>query len=70
MELQENISPSKAALNSGLIIGLVMVTLTFIIYFINYTFLVAAWYGFAVFALFLGWSSTLVYNTVKTLEDL
>ncbi|MDO6440452.1 DUF4199 domain-containing protein [Cyclobacterium sp. 1_MG-2023] len=54
MEQHEKISPTKAALNSGLIVGLVMVSLTFIIYFINYSYLVSAWYGFAVFALFFG----------------
>ncbi|MBR9774246.1 MAG: DUF4199 domain-containing protein [Cytophagales bacterium] len=67
MELQENISPSKAALNFGLIIGLVMVTLTFIIYFINYTFLVAAWYGFAVFALFFG---MVIYFGIQYRKDI
>ncbi|GAB2989105.1 DUF4199 domain-containing protein [uncultured Cyclobacterium sp.] len=54
MEQNEKTSPTKAALNSGLIVGLVMVTLTFVIYFINYSYLVSAWYGFAVFALFFG----------------
>ena len=54
MEQHEKISPTKAALNSGLIVGLVMVTLSFVIYFIDYTYLVSGWYGFGVFALFFG----------------
>lgn len=54
MELQENKSPVKAALNAGLITGLVMLVITFVVYFIDYSFLVAAWYGFAVFSLFFG----------------
>lgn len=45
-------SPAKAALNYGLIIGLVMLSINFIVYFMDYSYLVAAWYGFLVLVLF------------------
>ena len=51
---QQSTSPAMAALKSGVIIGLVMLVISFLIYFIDYSLLVAAWYGFAVFVLFFG----------------
>lgn len=54
MEQLKTNPPSRAALKSGVIIGLLMLVITFIIYFIDYTYLVAAAFGFAVLALFFG----------------
>tara|TARA_R110002124_G_scaffold170608_4_gene338217 strand:- start:29154 stop:29702 length:549 start_codon:yes stop_codon:yes gene_type:complete len=51
---QQSTSPAMAALKSGVTIGLVMLVISFLIYFIDYSLLVAAWYGFAVFVLFFG----------------
>ena len=54
MEQRQTNSPSQAALKSGVIIGLLMLVITFIIYFIDYSYLVAAAYGFSILALFFG----------------
>ncbi|EPR69034.1 DUF4199 domain-containing protein [Cyclobacterium qasimii] len=51
---QQTISPSKAALKPGFVTGLIMLVITFLIYFIDYTYLVSAWYGFASLVIFFG----------------
>ena len=51
---QQTISPSKAALKPGFVTGLIMLVITFIIYFIDYTYLVSAWYGFVSIIFFFG----------------
>lgn len=51
---QPSNSPASSALKSGLIIGLVMLSINFIVYFIDYSYLVAGWYGFFVLVLFFG----------------
>ncbi len=50
MEFYE--SPSRAALRTGLIIGLIMVAFTLGVYFINPSWLVSGWYGFFSLVLF------------------
>ncbi|SHN13288.1 Protein of unknown function [Cyclobacterium lianum] len=47
-------TPARAALNAGVIIGLLMLVFNFIVYFIDYSYLVAAWYGIVVLVLFFG----------------
>jgi len=51
---QQTISPSKAALKPGFVTGLIMLVITFLIYFIDYTYLVSAWYGFVSIIFFFG----------------
>lgn len=51
-QAQQSNTPARAALNAGLVIGLVMLAINFIIYFIDYSFLVAAWYGISVLVIF------------------
>ncbi|MDO9553785.1 DUF4199 domain-containing protein [Rhodonellum sp.] len=47
-------TPFKAGLNSGLILGLISVVLTYVIYFVDSS-LLAAWYvGIGIFVLFIG----------------
>ncbi|MDN3668171.1 DUF4199 domain-containing protein [Echinicola jeungdonensis] len=45
-------SPSRAALRTGLIIGLIMAAVTFVVYFANPTWLVSGWYGFIALVVF------------------
>lgn len=47
-------SPLQASVKSGVIIGLLMVIINFIIYFIDYALLVATWYNIFVLILFFG----------------
>lgn len=54
MEQQQTISPAKAALKPGFVTGLVMLVITFLIYFIDYSYLVSAWYGLAALVFFFG----------------
>ncbi|MCH6201084.1 DUF4199 domain-containing protein [Aquiflexum sp. LQ15W] len=52
MENQE--SPFKAGLNSGLILGIISVVITYILYFIDPTFLVAWYVGIGILVLYFG----------------
>lgn len=52
MENQE--SPFKAGLNSGLILGIISVVITYVIYFIDPTLLVAWYVGIGILVLFIG----------------
>lgn len=52
METQE--SPFKAGLNSGLIIGIISVVITFIIYFVDASSMVSMYFGLGVLVIFIG----------------
>lgn len=52
MENQE--SPFKAGLNSGLILGIISIVITYIIYFIDPTLLVAWYVGIGILVLYIG----------------
>lgn len=45
-------SPFQASVKSGVIIGLLMLVINFVIYFVDYSLLVAAWYNIFVLILF------------------
>ncbi len=47
-------TPSQAAIKAGLIIGLLMTVITFLLYFVNYELLVSTWYGVGSFVIYIG----------------
>ncbi|MFC4872916.1 DUF4199 domain-containing protein [Negadavirga shengliensis] len=50
--MENTTSPVQASVKSGMIIGLLMLIINFVIYFIDYSLLVAAWYNIFVLILF------------------
>lgn len=52
--MENHETPFKAGLNSGLILGILSVVITFIVYFINPATLVSGWYGFVMLVVFFG----------------
>ncbi|MFO7823679.1 MAG: DUF4199 domain-containing protein [Cyclobacterium sp.] len=53
-QAQQSNTPARAALNAGLVIGLIMLVINFVVYFMDYSYLVSTWYGITVLVLFFG----------------
>ncbi|MEX2513379.1 MAG: DUF4199 domain-containing protein [Cyclobacteriaceae bacterium] len=52
--MESTTTPVQASVKSGIIIGLVMLIINFVFYFIDYSLLVATWYNIFVLILFFG----------------
>ncbi|MBS9523107.1 DUF4199 domain-containing protein [Litoribacter alkaliphilus] len=53
-ELEETSSLSQSAIRAGVILGLISTSLTFLLYFVDYTLLAASWMGLVSMALMIG----------------
>lgn len=52
--METTTSPTQAAIKAGVITGLILVVITFLLYFINYELLATSWIGFLTFAIYCG----------------